>query len=110
MDRDTNACKGYGFVLFDKEASARSAVQALNNMGIHTTFAKMSRAQLELQGRTPPDPTNLYFTNLPWSMNEDQVRLVICRSLPMNGAPYAPTCDSSFSSCCFPFSWLFFLS
>lgn len=75
VDRDTHVCKGYGFVLFEKDLSASIAVKELSDMGVQATFAKVSRAQLEFQGRAPPDPTNLYFTNLPWSMDEDQVRL-----------------------------------
>ena len=73
MDRDTRACKGYGFVLFEKEVSARIAVDELGRVGVQATFAKVSRTAEEVVSRNPPDPTNLYFTNLPWSMDEEKV-------------------------------------
>lgn len=73
MDRGTNLCKGYGFVMFEREPSALAAVQGMLMMGVSAAFARVSRAQLELQGKIPMDPTNLYIANIPLMMDEAQV-------------------------------------
>jgi RNA recognition motif-containing protein len=73
VDRNTSQCKGYGFVMFERETSARAAIQGLIMMGVSAAYARVSRAQLEMQGRIPVDPTNLYVANLPFALDENQV-------------------------------------
>ncbi|XP_031568511.1 RNA-binding motif, single-stranded-interacting protein 1-like isoform X3 [Actinia tenebrosa] len=55
LDKDTNLCKGYGFVDFESPAAAQKAVAALVNRGIQAQMAKQQEQ----------DPTNLYIQNLP---------------------------------------------
>ncbi|XP_020907433.1 RNA-binding motif, single-stranded-interacting protein 1 isoform X2 [Exaiptasia diaphana] len=55
LDKDTNLCKGYGFVDFENPSSAQKAVQALVTRGIQAQMAKQQEQ----------DPTNLYIQNLP---------------------------------------------
>lgn len=71
VDRETGQCKGYGFVMFEAEQAARSAVDALVRRGAQATFAKVTKPQSEQQqGGRQEDPTNLYITNLPKEMDE----------------------------------------
>lgn len=84
IDRDQNVCKGYGFVMFDQEASARLAIETLLRSGTQATFAKMTRAQVEYQ-RSEVDPTNLYFTNLHKDMDESQLMTMLMQCLEMVG-------------------------
>lgn len=55
LDKNTNKCKGYGFVDFDSPAAAEGAVKALTAKNIQAQMAKQQEQ----------DPTNLYIANLP---------------------------------------------
>uniref|UniRef100_A0A3Q2SN18 RNA binding motif, single stranded interacting protein 2b n=1 Tax=Fundulus heteroclitus TaxID=8078 RepID=A0A3Q2SN18_FUNHE len=63
LDKTTNKCKGYGFVDFDSPASAQKAVTALKAVGVQAQMAKQQEQ----------DPTNLYISNLPLSMDESEL-------------------------------------
>uniref|UniRef100_A0AAX7TPS2 RRM domain-containing protein n=1 Tax=Astatotilapia calliptera TaxID=8154 RepID=A0AAX7TPS2_ASTCA len=63
LDKTTNKCKGYGFVDFDSPASAQKAVTALKAGGVQAQMAKQQEQ----------DPTNLYISNLPPSMDEQEL-------------------------------------
>ncbi|XP_037128222.1 RNA-binding motif, single-stranded-interacting protein 2-like isoform X2 [Syngnathus acus] len=60
LDKITTMCKGYGFVDFDSPASAEKAVTALKKLGVQAQMAKQQEQ----------DPTNLYISNLPLSIDE----------------------------------------
>nr|XP_032816998.1 RNA-binding motif, single-stranded-interacting protein 1-like isoform X2 [Petromyzon marinus] len=63
LDKNTNQCKGYGFVDFDSPAAAQKAVSALKANGVQAQMAKQQEQ----------DPTNLYISNLPMSMDEQEL-------------------------------------
>lgn len=63
LDKTTNKCKGYGFVDFDSPLSAQKAVAALKTNGVQAQMAKQQEQ----------DPTNLYLSNLPVSMDEQEL-------------------------------------
>jgi len=63
LDKTTNKCKGYGFVDFDSPAAALKAVHALKTSGIQAQMAKQQEQ----------DPTNLYISNLPLSVDEQEL-------------------------------------
>uniref|UniRef100_A0A8D3AL11 RNA binding motif single stranded interacting protein 1 n=1 Tax=Scophthalmus maximus TaxID=52904 RepID=A0A8D3AL11_SCOMX len=63
MDKTTNKCKGYGFVDFDSPPAAQKAVAALKTSGVQAQMAKQQEQ----------DPTNLYISNLPLSMDEQEL-------------------------------------
>uniref|UniRef100_S4RJM0 RNA binding motif single stranded interacting protein 2 n=1 Tax=Petromyzon marinus TaxID=7757 RepID=S4RJM0_PETMA len=54
---------GYGFVDFDSPAAAQKAVSALKANGVQAQMAKQQEQ----------DPTNLYISNLPMSMDEQEL-------------------------------------
>lgn len=60
LDKNTNKCKGYGFVDFDSPEAAELAVVELQKQGVLVHMAKQQKA----------DPTNLYIANLPQTMTE----------------------------------------
>ncbi|XP_066301490.1 RNA-binding motif, single-stranded-interacting protein 1-like isoform X4 [Branchiostoma lanceolatum] len=60
LDKNTNKCKGYGFVDFESPGAAQKAVSALQAQGV---LAQMAKQQEQ-------DPTNLYISNLPRNMTE----------------------------------------
>ncbi|XP_051791620.1 RNA-binding motif, single-stranded-interacting protein 3 isoform X2 [Erpetoichthys calabaricus] len=62
LDKNTNQCKGYGFVDFDSPAAAQKAVASLKASGVQAQMAKQEQ-----------DPTNLYISNLPASMDEQEL-------------------------------------
>ncbi|XP_078287683.1 RNA-binding motif, single-stranded-interacting protein 2b isoform X3 [Rhinoraja longicauda] len=64
LDKTTNKCKGYGFVDFDCPAAAQKAVSALKSSGVQAQMAKQQEQ----------DPTNLYISNLPPSMDEQELQ------------------------------------
>uniref|UniRef100_A0A096MIC6 RNA binding motif, single stranded interacting protein 2b n=1 Tax=Poecilia formosa TaxID=48698 RepID=A0A096MIC6_POEFO len=59
----TKISSGYGFVDFDSPASAQKAVTALKAVGVQAQMAKQQEQ----------DPTNLYISNLPLSMDESEL-------------------------------------
>ncbi|GCB62701.1 hypothetical protein scyTo_0011502 [Scyliorhinus torazame] len=63
LDKTTNKCKGYGFVDFDSPAAAQKAVAALKGNGVQAQMAKQQEQ----------DPTNLYISNLPPSVDEQEL-------------------------------------
>nr|XP_057937955.1 RNA-binding motif, single-stranded-interacting protein 1 isoform X2 [Doryrhamphus excisus] len=63
LDKATNKCKGYGFVDFDSPTAAQKAVTALKTSGVQAQMAKQQEQ----------DPTNLYISNLPPSMDEQEL-------------------------------------
>ncbi|XP_062314686.1 RNA-binding motif, single-stranded-interacting protein 2b isoform X1 [Osmerus eperlanus] len=67
LDKSTNKCKGYGFVDFDSPAGAQKAVTALKAGGVQAQMAKQQEQ----------DPTNLYISNLPVSMDEQELEAML---------------------------------
>ncbi|KAI8515306.1 RNA-binding motif, single-stranded-interacting protein 1 [Branchiostoma belcheri] len=67
LDKNTNKCKGYGFVDFESPGAAQKAVQALQAQGV---LAQMAKQQEQ-------DPTNLYISNLPRSMTEHDLESML---------------------------------
>ncbi|XP_026088238.1 RNA-binding motif, single-stranded-interacting protein 3-like isoform X2 [Carassius auratus] len=62
LDKNTNQCKGYGFVDFDCPSAAQKAVSSLKTTGVQAQMAKQEQ-----------DPTNLYLSNLPVSVDEQEL-------------------------------------
>ncbi|XP_043930675.1 RNA-binding motif, single-stranded-interacting protein 1 isoform X12 [Protopterus annectens] len=74
LDKATNKCKGYGFVDFDSPAAAQKAVSALKASGIQAQMAKSSPGGVaDALKQQEQDPTNLYISNLPISMDEQEL-------------------------------------
>ncbi|XP_054552688.1 RNA-binding motif, single-stranded-interacting protein 2 isoform X3 [Talpa occidentalis] len=67
LDKTTNKCKGYGFVDFDSPSAAQKAVTALKASGVQAQMAKQQEQ----------DPTNLYISNLPLSMDEQELERML---------------------------------
>ncbi|XP_035236877.1 RNA-binding motif, single-stranded-interacting protein 2-like isoform X1 [Anguilla anguilla] len=67
LDKTTNKCKGYGFVDFDSPSAAQKAVTALKTSGVQAQMAKQQEQ----------DPTNLYISNLPLSMDEHELEAML---------------------------------
>nr|XP_023675950.1 RNA-binding motif, single-stranded-interacting protein 3-like [Paramormyrops kingsleyae] len=67
LDKNTNQCKGYGFVDFDSPAAAQKAVLSLKASGVQAQMAKQQEQ----------DPTNLYISNLPVSMDEQELESML---------------------------------
>ena len=63
LDKTTNKCKGYGFVDFDSPSAAQKAITALKVSGVQAQMAKQQEQ----------DPTNLHISNLPLSMDEQEL-------------------------------------
>jgi RNA recognition motif-containing protein len=60
IDKETNKCKGYGFVDFK---SSHEAQLALNEL-------KREQKDVQLAKQREQDATNLYFANLPADVDE----------------------------------------
>lgn len=67
IDKETNKCKGYGFVDFK---SLEDAQFALNEL-------KKEKKDVQLAKQREQDPTNLYFANLPPDVNEDMLNTML---------------------------------
>uniref|UniRef100_A0A834R236 Protein alan shepard n=1 Tax=Sarcoptes scabiei TaxID=52283 RepID=A0A834R236_SARSC len=75
LDKETNQCRGYGFVDFDSPIAAEQAVKSLISQGVQAQMAKCAdvnrgkNIQKVFQTQEH-DPTNLYIANLPMNMAE----------------------------------------
>ena len=67
LDKNTNKCKGYGFVDFDSPSAAETAVKALQEQGVQAQMAKQQEQ----------DPTNLYIANLPRHFTESDIERLL---------------------------------
>lgn len=65
-------CRGVGFVLFGSIEDATKAVVGLNEMGFDASFAKESIG-LKLRDLADAQSANLYLSNLPNSMTENDL-------------------------------------
>ncbi|XP_077583901.1 RNA-binding motif, single-stranded-interacting protein 1 isoform X1 [Stigmatopora nigra] len=76
LDKTTNKCKGYGFVDFDSPTAAQKAVSALKTSGVQAQMAKV-KTQYAHINQQEQDPTNLYISNLPLSMDEQELESML---------------------------------
>lgn len=80
LDKNTNKCKGYGFVDFESGDCAEAAVKALQAKGVQAQMAKVGITLL----RSPTtqqeqDPTNLYIANLPLNYKETDLENLLLK-------------------------------
>ncbi|KAG5895028.1 Protein alan shepard [Gonioctena quinquepunctata] len=69
LDKNTNKCKGYGFVDFESPAAAEGAVKALTAKNVQAQMAKQQEQ----------DPTNLYIANLPPNFKESDLDTLLSK-------------------------------
>jgi len=67
IDKQTNKCKGFGFIDFECHEDAQNAIAELQKKGYTAQLAKSSQQQEQ-------DETNLYFANLDFNMTEQDLR------------------------------------
>jgi hypothetical protein len=67
IDKQTNKCKGFGFIDFENHEDAQNAISELQKKGYTAQLAKSSQQQEQ-------DETNLYFANLDLNMTEQDLR------------------------------------
>ncbi|CAF3328199.1 unnamed protein product [Rotaria sp. Silwood1] len=67
IDKQTNKCKGFGFIDFESNEDAQMAIAQLQKKGFTAQLAKSSQQQEQ-------DTTNLYFANLDPQMTEQDLR------------------------------------
>lgn len=79
VDMRTYECKGFGFVMYETEEQARTALAALNNVGYHVSFAKsMTHASQEsystkLKNLEDMTSMNIYISNLPLDYDNEKL-------------------------------------
>ncbi|XP_014234320.1 protein alan shepard-like isoform X4 [Trichogramma pretiosum] len=80
LDKNTNKCKGYGFVDFESPVAAEGAVKALVAKGIQAQMAKVGIWLIRrLASQQEQDPTNLYIANLPLNYKENDVESLLAQ-------------------------------
>ncbi|XP_071446428.1 protein alan shepard isoform X1 [Hetaerina americana] len=75
LDKNTNKCKGYGFVDFESPVAAETAVKALQSKGVQAQMAKVGISLVvhRRHSQQEQDPTNLYIANLPLNYKENDL-------------------------------------
>jgi RNA recognition motif-containing protein len=63
IEKQTNKCKGYGFVDYKNPEDARTALIEM----------KKEQKDVQLAKQREQDPTNLYFANLPADITEERL-------------------------------------
>ncbi|XP_015524127.1 protein alan shepard isoform X10 [Neodiprion lecontei] len=87
LDKNTNKCKGYGFVDFESPLAADNAVKALMAKGIQAQMAKvgiwllrrLASVRWLCMQQQEQDPTNLYIANLPLNFKENDVESLLAQ-------------------------------
>ncbi|XP_034241833.1 protein alan shepard isoform X4 [Thrips palmi] len=80
LDKNTNKCKGYGFVDFESSQCAEAAVKALQAKGIQAQMAKVGiTLPRRPASQQEQDPTNLYIANLPLGYKENDVETLLSK-------------------------------
>ncbi|CAG8462500.1 5363_t:CDS:2 [Paraglomus brasilianum] len=72
IDQKQGDCKGYGFVMYETEDQAKHAIEQLTRVGLQVSFAKESFST-KLKNLQDLASTNIYLSNLPLDMNEQQL-------------------------------------
>ncbi|CAG8569009.1 5730_t:CDS:2 [Diversispora eburnea] len=72
IDQKQGDCKGYGFVMYESEDQAKHAIEQLTRVGLQVSFAKESFST-RLKNLQDLASTNIYLSNLPLDMNEQQL-------------------------------------
>ena len=88
VDPDLGHCKGYGFVMFERDECAKAALESLLQRGlqvIHSSlwmsslawhnqvaYARAPKNPDDLHEQPEPDPTNLYVSGIPLEYSEPQ--------------------------------------
>ncbi|ORX54811.1 hypothetical protein BCR36DRAFT_282459 [Piromyces finnis] len=79
VDMRTNECKGFGFVMYETEDQAHIALNELNNLGYHVSFAKsLTHASQEsysskLKNLEDLTSMNIYISNLPLDYDNEKL-------------------------------------
>ncbi|KAG4091789.1 hypothetical protein H8356DRAFT_598730 [Neocallimastix lanati (nom. inval.)] len=79
VDMRTNECKGFGFVMYETEDQAHTALSELNNLGYHVSFAKsLTHASQEsysskLKNLEDLTSMNIYISNLPLDYDNEKL-------------------------------------
>ncbi|GBC00261.1 hypothetical protein RclHR1_00380029 [Rhizophagus clarus] len=75
IDQKQGDCKGYGFVMYDTEDQAKHAIEQLTRLGLQVSFAKVGYESFSTRLKNLQDlaSTNIYLSNLPLDMNEQQL-------------------------------------
>ncbi|XP_075237585.1 RNA binding motif single stranded interacting protein alan shepard isoform X2 [Lycorma delicatula] len=80
LDKNTNKCKGYGFVDFESGVCAETAVKALIAKGIQAQMAKVGITVPRSHAiQQEQDPTNLYIANLPPGFKETDLENMLAK-------------------------------
>ncbi|XP_065338515.1 RNA-binding motif, single-stranded-interacting protein 1 isoform X4 [Cloeon dipterum] len=80
LDKNTNKCKGYGFVDFESPVAAETAVKSLQAKGIQAQMAKVGISLVHRrQSQQEQDPTNLYIANLPLNYKENDLDALLTK-------------------------------
>ncbi|XP_073970732.1 RNA binding motif single stranded interacting protein alan shepard isoform X27 [Rhodnius prolixus] len=80
LDKNTNKCKGYGFVDFESGECAEAAVKALQAKGVQAQMAKVGISLLRSPAsQQEQDPTNLYIANLPPNYKETDLENMLSK-------------------------------
>ncbi|CAG8678985.1 23869_t:CDS:2 [Dentiscutata erythropus] len=75
IDQKQGDCKGYGFVMYESEDQAKHAIEQLTRLGLQVSFAKVGYESFSTRLKNLQDlaSTNIYLSNLPLDMNEQQL-------------------------------------
>ncbi|KAI9752322.1 MAG: hypothetical protein M4579_005665 [Chaenotheca gracillima] len=76
VDIQSGECKGFGFLLYRDMEQAEHCVRSFYAIGYEASFARESFNHT-LKSLQDPQSSNLYFSNLPKSMNETELDAIL---------------------------------
>lgn len=77
INSETGLCKGYGFIMYARARDAAVAIVELQKQGFQTSFARHESFSAKLRMMSDSRSSNVYISNLPLSMDEQQLEVLV---------------------------------
>ena len=87
LDRDTKACRGFGFANINNEKMAEEVIEKLNGYDFNGSNLRVERSERKDSGSSSSRRNNSHGTNKGKPVSRKEVKKVVHSDAPTNEAP-----------------------